>query len=112
MAIETFTWRTQIQDGMEGSFTQRVRVTVFGDGFKQVTGDGINPESQTWPISMSGREKELIPALNFLRQHAVKAFIWTPPYGGTGLYRVAADSIRASPIGCEVMTIKATFEQA
>jgi len=112
MAIETFTWRTQIQDGMEGTFKQRVKVAQFGDGYKQVSGDGIHPESQTWPVSMTGREKDLLPVLNFLRQHAVRSFIWTPPYGDTGMYRVAADSVRASPLGGRVMNIKATFEQA
>jgi len=110
MAIETFTWRTQGQP--EGSFNQRVRVAKFGDGYEQVAADGINPEQQTWSLSFNGIEKEMIPILSFLRRHVIKSFIWTPPYGERGLYRIASDSIKATPIGGKTMTVSATFEQA
>ncbi|PIJ49203.1 MULTISPECIES: phage tail protein [unclassified Erwinia] len=112
MAIDTFTWRTQIQNGMEGQFNHRVRSVQFGDGYKQVSGDGINPETQSWPISMAGRKSDMLPALAFIRGHTVRSFIWTPPFGSAGLYRVVADSIRLNPMSSNTMTITATFEQA
>ncbi|WP_034913039.1 phage tail protein [Erwinia sp. 9145] len=112
MAIETFTWRTQTQGNMEGSFDHRIREAQFGDGYKQVSGDGINPETQSWPVTLTGRQRDILPALTFIRNHTVKSFIWTPPFGGPGLYRAVKDSIKALPIGGNAMTITATFEQA
>lgn len=110
MAIETFTWRTQGQP--EGSFNQRVRVAKFGDGYEQVAADGINSEQQSWPLSFSGLEKEMVPLLSFMRRHVIKSFVWSPPYGKQGLYRVVSDSIRATPVGGQVMTVSATFQQS
>ena len=112
MAIETFIWKTQIQSGMEGTFDHRVRTAQFGDGYKQVSGDGINPETQSWPVSMAGRKADMLPVLTFIRNHTVKSFIWTPPYGVAGLYRVVPDSIRTNPLSSNSLTISATFEQA
>jgi phage-related protein len=36
VAIETFTWRTQFQTGMEGEFTYITRAGSFGDGFEEI----------------------------------------------------------------------------
>jgi phage-related protein len=36
VAIETFTWRTQFQAGMEGEFTYITRAASFGDGFEEI----------------------------------------------------------------------------
>ncbi|WP_342221953.1 phage tail protein [Candidatus Fukatsuia endosymbiont of Tuberolachnus salignus] len=109
MAIDTFTWRTQ--GTPEGSFLHRVRVAQFGDGYKQVAGDGINPESQSWPLTFQGTEKNMLPLLTFIRQHCTQSCLWTPPYGVLGLYRVAADSIRVTPLGGNTLSISFTFEQ-
>lgn len=38
MALETFTWRTQIQAGMEGTFSHKTRSATFGDGYEQIAG--------------------------------------------------------------------------
>lgn len=55
--MEEFKWRTQIQDSPSGEFKHRIKEIKFGDGYKQVAGDGINPESQTWPFSYNGVER-------------------------------------------------------
>ena len=110
MALETFPWRTQ--GTPEGSYNWRVRTAQFGDGYKQVAGDGINPETQSWPLSFQGLEKDMIPLLAFVRRHAIKSCLWTPPYGVQGLYRVTADSIKATPVGGKTMSVSFTFEQA
>lgn len=41
MTIETFTWRTQIQAGMEGSFSLKTRSATFGDGYEQIAGKAL-----------------------------------------------------------------------
>lgn len=112
MTIKTFTWRTQIQSAPQGTFTHRVREAKFGDGYKQVSGDGLNPETQSWPITLTGRVADIQPAFTFIRQHTVNSFLWTPPFGEIGLYRVVKDSIGAVPIGSNAMTVTATFEQS
>lgn len=112
MAIDTFTWRTQTQNQPQGTFTHRIRKAQFGNGYKQVSGDGLNPESQSWPVTMTGQQGDIIPVLNFMRAHTVKSFIWTPPFGVPGLYRVVEDSIVPQPIGGNMMTVVATFEQS
>lgn len=112
MALDRFTWRTQTQNPPQGSYTHRVREAQFGDGYKQVSGDGINPESQSWPVTFTGNEEEMLPILTFMRSHTVNSFIWTPPFGVAGLYRVAKESISAMPIGGRAMTVMATFEQS
>ena len=112
MAIETFIWRTQIQAGMEGEFTYVTRSASFGDGSEQIAGEGMNPEKQSWPMTLTGIKTEMLDALRFCRKHITKSFIWTSPVGETGLYRIEADSIKVQPLSSKVMTIKAIFKQA
>ncbi|PKE30954.1 phage tail protein [Rahnella sp. AA] len=110
MAIDTFSWR--VQGSPEGSYDWRTRSAQFDSGYKQVAGDGINPETQTWPLTFQGREKDITPILTFVRNHVTKSCVWTPPYGVAGLYRVTKDSIKANPIGGTAMSVSFTFEQA
>ncbi len=110
--MEEFKWRTQIQDSPSGEFKHRIKEIEFGDGYKQVAGDGINPESQTWLFAYMGLKDEVMSIFKFIRQHTIKSFIWTPPFGEKGLYRVKADSISMIPISGGVMKLTATFEQA
>ncbi|EOZ6412480.1 phage tail protein [Cronobacter turicensis] len=112
MAIETFSWPTQIQAGMQGEYTTTVRRAKFGDGYEQVAADGINPEFQSWPVEMSGTNGEMLAVLAFVRRHVAKSFIWTAPNGETSLWRVDPKSIRSAPLSRNVMTINATFKQA
>lgn len=110
--MEEFKWRTQIQDSPSGEFKHRIKEIEFGDGYKQVAGDGINPETQTWTFAYVGLKDEVMPIFKFIRQHTAKSFIWTPPFGEKGLYRIKADSITMIPVSVGVMKLTATFEQA
>ncbi|HEM6842560.1 phage tail protein [Providencia stuartii] len=110
--IEEFKWRMQTQETPTGEFTHRIKEVTFGDGYKQVAGDGINTESQSWPFTYTGMKEEVMPIFKFIREHTAKSFIWTPPFGEKGLYRVKSDSITMTPIGGLAVTITATFEQA
>lgn len=112
MAIDTFTWPTQIQGGMQGELSYTARTAAFGDGYEQIAGDGIHPETQSWPITMTGRRAEMLKALAFMRGHFIRSFIWTSPIGEVGLYRVVTDSVKATPLSSNVLTINATFKQA
>jgi phage-related protein len=109
MAIETFTWNTEAQADGDVAFAQRS--TQFGDGYKQIAGEGLNNESQTWPISTVQLKAEALKVAAFLRRHKDgKAFLWTPPLGELGLYTCAG--FKPINAGGAAWRIAATFETA
>ncbi|PHM63748.1 phage tail protein [Xenorhabdus ishibashii] len=59
MSIEEFKWRTQIQDSPSGEFKHRIKSIEFRDGYKQISADDINPESQSWSYSYIGVKEEV-----------------------------------------------------
>ncbi|ENG1107474.1 phage tail protein [Yersinia enterocolitica] len=110
MSLETFNWRTQ--GTPEGSFDLAVRKAQFGDGYTQIAADGLNSETQSWPLTFVGNEREMLPLLAFVRRHRTRSCLWAPPYGELGLWRVEADSIKVAPVGGKVMSVSFTFTQA
>ncbi|SEO63319.1 Phage-related protein [Luteibacter sp. UNC138MFCol5.1] len=105
---ETFPWRGIGQPAGQAAF--RVLKSQFGDGYSQEAADGINNEVQTWPMQFVGSRAEVIAIRDFFRRHAgAVAFLWTPPLGEQGRYKVTS----YSPVhqGGDVYTISATFEQ-
>ncbi|MFZ4170475.1 phage tail protein, partial [Enterobacter ludwigii] len=55
MAIETFTWSPRVSPTQTVSF--RTRSAKFGDGYEQISGDGLNPRSQQWELNFVGTEE-------------------------------------------------------
>ncbi|WP_140921004.1 phage tail protein [Limnobaculum xujianqingii] len=110
--IETFKWGTQIQNQQEVTYSRRVRSLQFGDGYEQVVEDGINTESQSWPIIYTGRNNEVEMVRDFLRRHVTKSFIWTPPFGEKGLFRVSNEPIKVVPLSETTLTVSAVFKQS
>ena len=109
MTIETFTWCPRINPEQEVSF--RTRHAQFGDGYAQVSGDGLNPRSQKWTLEFTGNETYITAIKAFLDRHGgVKAFQWTPPLEPLGLYRCAG--YKPTPLGNKKYNLSVTFEQA
>ncbi len=109
MALATFTWSPQIKP--TGDSTFRVRTAQFGDGYAQVSGDGINTETQSWDLSFTGNTAYINAIVAFLRDKAgATSFIWTPPLGVPGLYRCA--EFKPTPLGGDNYTLTATFTQS
>jgi len=105
---QTFTWSPYIEPTGTGSF--RVRAAQFGNGYRQVAGDGINNEVQRWPLTFRGDEAHVQAILGFLRSHkGFMPFNWTPPLGQPGSYTCATWG--ATPHGAGLYTLTATFEQ-
>lgn len=111
MAVDTWPFSIQLQDAPTASFDYRVRTVQFGDNYEQIADDGINPETITFPISFIQHNRVALPVLAWLRAHRTKAFIFTPPNGIKGLYRVVPDSIAALPISKNVSRISATLKE-
>ncbi|VFR79537.1 Phage minor tail protein [plant metagenome] len=108
MATETFTWKAV--DTPQGTITFRRLAAQFGDGYRQVAGDGLNGRVQSWPLQFVGDEAEMSSLTGFLNRHAgLRSFFWTPPLGEQGYYEVAGYS--ASPLGGSLYLVNATFQQ-
>lgn len=110
--IETFNWKTQVQDGVEGTLTRTVTQTDFGDGYSQIVESGLNSEVGEWPLVFTGLRSEMMPILTFIRAHVSTSFVWRNPVGELGLYRVSYDSIKVKPLGAKLLTISVTFKQS
>lgn len=105
---ERFSWRATGEP--TGAVTFRRLTAQFGDGYRQVVGDGINTEVQSWPVTFAGGKQEMQAVAALLRRHAgVRSFFWTPPLGEEGLYE--APSFSLAHIGGDVYRVSATFQQ-
>ncbi|AIC20569.1 phage minor tail [Pseudomonas chlororaphis] len=109
MAIETFWWPTQRAETPE--ITYRVRTAQFGDGYKQLAGDGPNNKEDSYPISFVGQKAKVQEIMAFLDRHAgAKAFLWTTPLGEQGLF--TCKNPAPTPMGGGIFKLTATFERA
>lgn len=115
MAIETFTFCPRVNP--EGAFTQRTRSIQFGDGYTQRAGDGINGESQSWPLTFVGDDAHIQPIIAFLRRHkGYMSFRWVNPLADLGLY-CCPDGFNVTALGKnsrgdQVFQLTATFVTA
>lgn len=109
MALQTFTWSPR--NGPSADIQDRTRSVQYGDGYEQVTGDGINPETQSWPLTFTGLNADIKPILAFLRLHGERtSFKWTNPLGEVGLYR--ASQLKPTILDFARMTVTVTFVTA
>lgn len=109
MAIETFNWSPRVNPMQTVSF--RTRKAQFGDGYQQVSGDGLNPRGQQWDLNFVGTEDYIAAIKSFLdRQGGIRAFQWKPPLEPLGLYR--CEEYKPTPMGGGNYSLTATFEQA
>lgn len=108
MTTETFRWRPVGQPA--GAVTFRRLIAQFGDGYRQVAGDGINNRVQVWPVQFAGTRDQMQEIADFLDRHAgVRSFLWTPPMGVEGYYEVAEYS--PTSMSGPAYTVSATFQQ-
>lgn len=107
---DTFTYCVQI--GANGTVPVKVNSAQFGDGYKQVSGAGINPIAETWSLTSKGRVSEMQKIRDFLTSHCINSFYWKNPWGEKKLYRVKPDSITPNFVNGQFVEITFTFEQA
>ncbi|UNH25097.1 phage tail protein [Moellerella wisconsensis] len=107
--MKTFIWAALTEAPADVSF--RVRKAQFGDGYTQVSGDGLNNRSQNWSLSFEGTEAEMKPIKDFFDEHeGWKSFIWKPPLEENGLWRCEEYKVIAQ--AAARFSINATFVQA
>lgn len=107
---DTFNWRTR--KTVQGSHNVSTLQAQFGDGYKQVSGIGINNTAETWNLDWTGKRAEAAMLRAFLLSHVVSSFWWTSPWGERKLYRVKNDSVAVSFPSGDKATLSFTFEQA
>ena len=112
MAIDAFAWKIQASGQPAVTVKDNIRKVQFGDGYAQVSGNGINDEALSYEFSFSGDPDTALNIYKFLRRHKTKSFSFKPPSGELALWRVEADSLQKVIQGKKIITITATFEQA
>lgn len=105
---DTFNWSPSPE--ASGDTTFNVFEAAFGDGYTQATANGINNQSDSWPLTFVGNITKLSAIKAFLDdKQGCKSFYWTPPMGEQGLYRCKKYS-RIAHTGT-VFTLTAQFDQ-
>lgn len=107
--IDLFDFPVQAND--TGSTEFVTRTAQFGDGYAQVSGEGINSSKQSWAITYSGNKDSVKKVKKFLDDtQGYKSFAWRNPLGELGLYR--ASKYEVLPYSSDVFRLTATFEQS
>lgn len=105
---DTFNWVPMTNP--TGTTTFQVNTAQFGDGYSQAVPQGLNNQSDNWPLAFIGLESVIAPIKAFLdAKQGATSFYWTPPGGVQGLYRCATYTKQAMEAGVFVLT--ATFQQ-
>lgn len=108
MPADEFTWKREA--GAQGKVKFRNRTAQFGEGLRQVVGDGLNPKNQDWPLSFSGDLAYITPIVDFIDLRAGRtAFTWTPPASTQKWF--TCDEYNLISIGAGVYQITMEFKQ-
>lgn len=106
MAVETFTWRMERDVGIKIEY--RVIETQFGDGYAQISADGINTKNESYVVTVHAHEDKAKEIMAFFdRNKGAKSFFWTPPLGTIGLFTCKDPTPSAK--GGGLYTITGTF---
>lgn len=103
---ETFTWRVESNIGTKIDY--RVVETQFGDGYAQISSDGINTKNESYTITVHGKKSQALEIMAFFDRHkGSKSFFWTPPLGELNLFTCKDPT--PSDKGGGLYTITGTF---
>lgn len=81
--MTTFTYSPTY--GATENNTPKVRKAVFGDGYQQRVGDGINRTARMWSLGFEGVKSDIDTIDSFLEtEDGITAFDWQPPAGPSG----------------------------
>ena len=109
MAIETFKWRAE--SGVNIKIEYRTVETQFGDGYAQISTDGINTKNESYGVTVNAFEDKAREIMAFFDRHkGSKSFLWTPPLGELSLF-TCKDPTPVNK-GGRLYTITGTFVKA
>lgn len=108
--VDKFKWRTMGTPKCTDS--SNINEAKFGDGYTQLSSNGINNNSETWELTYIGEKKEIAKVRAFLNSHIINSFKWTNPYGEEKLYRVVNKSIESEFQGGKAVSLSFQFIQS
>lgn len=108
MALENFDYASDWGSAME--MEQNLKEAKFGNGYVQSVALGLNPTRDIWNFSIFGPLEQLSPALEFLRAHTGRPFMWTKAPLGAPV-RVKASEVSLVNHQANVYTLAAKFTQ-
>jgi phage-related protein len=107
--VDTFTPPFPPQEAPSGEIVLRIKQTQFGDGYRQIVGDGLNTKIQRWPLTWKGTVTEIREITDFMDAHIGVSFYYTPPNGVQGRY--ACMNYQEVPEAAGNMSVNAVLEQ-
>ncbi|MCO6550997.1 MAG: phage tail protein [Gilliamella sp.] len=110
MTIDVFKWKAM--GNPKHTDSSNINEAGFGDGYVQLSSNGINNTSETWDLTYTGCINEIKEVRDFLNSHIIKSFKWKNPYGEEKLYRVVNKSIESEFVGGRVVSLSFKFIQA
>jgi phage-related protein len=110
MTIDVFKWKTM--GNPKHTDSSNINEAGFGDGYVQLSSNGINNVSESWDLTFTGCINEIKEVRDFLNSHIIKSFKWKNPYGEEKLYRVVNKSIESEFVGGRVVSLSFKFIQA
>jgi len=107
--VDTFAPTLPPQEEPTGDVSYRLTESQYGDGYRQIVGDGLNPRVQKWPLIWKGTNAEIQPIKDFFDAHIGVSFYYTPPNGTQGRY--ICKGYQDIPAAAGNGTVSATLEQ-
>jgi len=108
--VDKFKWRTMGNPKCTDS--SNINEVRFGDGYIQLSSNGINNNSETWELTYTGEKEEIAKVRAFLNSHIINSFKWVNPFGEEKLYRVVNQSIESEFVGGKVVSLTFQFTQS
>lgn len=109
MALVEFKFPVLANDVGDTEFI--VRKAAYGDGYEQVSGEGLQSSKDVWAVSYAGLWKDVIQVDQFMKQHkGYMSFAWKTPKGELKLFRAAKWQVL--PYAEDVFRLTTTFEEA
>lgn len=92
--------------------TPRVKSIQFGNGYKQIYGDGINNNLEVWSIGFTVNDTNKQSIETFLNSSAgYIPFYWTAPENGSIQKMYLCTTWNVVPLGRNIYSITANFEE-
>ena len=86
--VDVFKW--PVERAPSATIEFRVTTTQFGDGYKQLSSDGIYTKNESYAVSVNATASEAKLIMAFFDKHmGVKSFLWRPPLGELALFTCA-----------------------
>jgi phage-related protein len=94
------------------SHTPRVKQIAFGNGYKQIYGDGLNSDTEKWSLGWTVNDTNKQTIEDFFSTAAgYNYFNWTSPETGATQKQYICPTWMIKPIGANFYEITATFEE-